>query len=225
MPRSWTRPARATTATSVAASPCTSAAADASAETARECPRNHRDRRSPKSATASRAASRPSGVYLQRRPRLGIQHRAPEVEAVHPCEPRAASVEQHVDHGRVVGMTLPLPQHGGHRLHAAAPRPQLDVAATATTRIGEGHLVTGQAGGRTLAVPALVGVGQRVGHVGGQAEAPGQPGRHLTVRRQAPRARGRVGHRPAPRRRAGGRAAGPRRRGARSTRADQGRRP
>ena len=76
---------------------------------------------------------------LHRRAWLGIQHCAPEVEALHPCEPLGSLVEQHADDGRVVGMTPPSSQHGVDGVQAGPRRDHSSTSrATATTRIANG---------------------------------------------------------------------------------------
>ena len=95
------------------------------------------------------------------------------------------AVDEDVDDGRVVAVATPVRQHLDWRRPPRPPLPQLGVPGGGHDPDRDRHLVAGQAVRIPLAVPALVGVSQRLAHRLVQPDAGRQAGPDLAVSRQA----------------------------------------
>ena len=95
-----------------------------------------------------------------------------------------------------MGPTPAAAEHLGHGRPPALAVPQLHVPGDGDDADRHRDGVGGEAGGMTVAVPALVGMAERLAHRGAEADPRRQAGGHLAMPRQAPVLPTGIGERP-----------------------------
>jgi hypothetical protein len=98
-----------------------------------------------------------------------------------PGQPTLPIGGQSIDHGRVIGAAAPVGQHLGRGRPAGLAGPQLGIPRDGNHPNRDRHLWALQPVRVALAVPTLVGVGERVAHRRRHAETGGQAGGRFAV--------------------------------------------